>query len=317
MESSRFRSRIDEIRWRIGEWEAFFSFHVLLGKGLLLLFLSLCLLICWQIGLRHEYVLNLVPGIPETAEEWEEDFSFLAVTPLDTVTDMAGARTIDLTACTDEVLITEGGDYLLSGTLEGTVIVTASEQDVRLILDGAEIVSPEGPAIVVAEAAKAVLTLASGSRNTISDSGHYPVDGEYEACISSNCDLTINGSGSLDVYGLYKDAVRSKDILKILDGAIQVHCKRTAFRGNDGIYVTGGELRIFSEKDGLKTTKSGLNGRGNLMIAGGDHTIIAGRYAFVAVKARLYLYDCTVHERSVVGTYNVGGKKFIQKGCLQ
>ena len=155
------------------------------------------------------------------------------------------------------------------------------------------------------------------TENVISDSASYPADGEIEACIYSECDLTINGTGILLVNGYYKDAIRSKDIVKILDGIYTIKCKRTGIRGNDGVLISGGNLKISSEKYGIKTTNSGPEGRGNLIVSGGELTVIAGQYAFVVTQADLLIYNCTVFDRSVVDTYNVGGTSNIQEGCMQ
>ena len=138
-----------------------------------------------------------------------------------------------------------------------------------------------------------------------------------EACIYSECDMTFNGSGALTANGYYKDAIRSRDVMKLLGGDYSIKCKRTAIHGTDGIVVTDGNFTISSEKFGLKTTKKSPEGRGNIIISGGEFSIIAGRYAFVAEKANLYIYDCAVYQRSVMSAYDVAGKVRVQEGCVQ
>ena len=62
----------------------------------------------------------------------------------------AEAERIDLTALESGSVftITEKGDYVLSGTLNGQIVIEIPKEDkVRLILNGVRITSPEGPAI--------------------------------------------------------------------------------------------------------------------------------------------------------------------------
>ena len=279
--------------------------------------LIFALFLCWKIGTAHEAAAENAPGIPTTDQELRDDFPYLAITQVDQETEMTAPVEIDLSRVQDGYEITAAGEYHLTGELRGTLVINAAEQNVHLFLDNVSIISKSGPALHCQEANKLVITLMPGTENTISDSGDYRADEEVEACIYSECDLTINGTGVLTVNGYSKDAIRSKDTLKILDGVYTIKCKRTGIHGNDGILVTGGTFMISSEKNGLKTTKAGIDGRGDLIISGGEWTIIAGRYAFVATKADLYIFDCTISQRSVVSAYDVGGTARVQEGCVQ
>lgn len=275
------------------------------------------LVVCWMAGRTHEPVGQRDSLILTGGAEDNANFSYLAVTELDRQTDPAYAKTIDLSTFTDTCEITEGGSFRLTGKLEGNLVIQAKEQNVHLFLDNVTITSRLGPAIHCQLADKLTITLLPDTENVISDSGKYHADAEIEACIYSECDTTFNGTGSLTVTGLYKDAIRSRDLIKILDGDYTIKCKRTGIHGNDGIRIDGGSFLISSEKNGLKTTKSGAYGRGNLMVLGGDFRIIAGRSAFVTTKAKLYIQDCTINQLSVVSAYNVAGGKFVQEGCVQ
>ena len=68
------------------------------------------------------------------------------------------------------VTITGKGDYVLTGSHQGQVVIAAGEEDkVHLILQGAEIVSPEGPAIYAKSCDKLIVTLAAGTENVLAD----------------------------------------------------------------------------------------------------------------------------------------------------
>ena len=273
---------------------------------------------CWAIGTAYETAAAKErPNIPSTEEELRKDFSYLSVTQWERGTEMTAPVEVDLSQAGDGYEITAGGEFRLTGELRGTLVIDAEDQNVHLFLDNVTVTSKSGPAIYCRSANKLVITLMPGTENWISDLGSYRADGEAEACIYSECGLTFNGTGGLIVNGYYKDAIRSRDVVKILDGVYTVKCKRTGVHGNDGILVTGGKFMISSEKYGLKTSNLGAEGRGNMIISGGEFSIIAGRYAFVTAKADLLICDCVVSESSVVDTYDVGGTARVQEGCVQ
>lgn len=292
--------------------------HPIILKIILLFFLVSILFACWRIGFSTGY--ESVNEIPFTEEQKEKIYPKLSLTTVDQEIEPVGEYTsIDLNTCGDRLEILEGGNYFLSGNMSGTILIDTKDQRTHLFLNGASISAKNGPAIIVEHATKVVITLVDDTENTIKDSGKYTSTEKYNACIYSESDLTFNGTGSLEVTGLYKDAIRSKDILKIVDGEYRIHSKRTALQGNDGIHICGGSIFIGSEKYGLKTTKSGNKGRGSLAISGGSHSIVAGRYAFVTkkTKAIVYLFDCKLQLNSVISDFKVKGPRVIEAGCIQ
>ncbi|WP_026516940.1 carbohydrate-binding domain-containing protein [Butyrivibrio sp. MC2021] len=284
----------------------------------ILLLMFLALVICWRIGASHESHKNEYQyvSVPLSETDLQNQLSYLQITDLDQVIEGTDMKSLCFDNSSEIVEITEGGDYLLSGKLSGMIHIDAKEQNVHLFLNNLEVISKSGPAIYCENADKLVITLVDGTQNTVSDSGDYRKYDDLEACIYSDCDMTFNGTGTVKVNGYYKDAIRSKDMVKILNGTYTIKCKRTAVHGNDGVFVKDGVFMISSEKNGFKTTKSGADGRGSLIISGGEMDIVAGQYAFVTTKANLYLYDCTIRSRSIVDTYSIGGAKKVQVGCV-
>jgi hypothetical protein len=287
---------------------------------LAIIFLFLALGVCWKLGNTSKSTgTSSWLSVPLTDEEFEENFYYLAETDLDKVTEPGNAKEINLDDYKDEIIIDSAGDYILTGSFEGHVLIDAKEQNVHLYLNNVSIVSAGGPAIMVPDDSgdKLVITLVDGTENTISDNGDFRDYDEYEGAIDASCDITFNGAGTLTLNGYYKDAIHSKDIVKVLSGDYTIKCKRNAILANDGILVTDGTMKISSEKNGFQTAKSGEGGRGNLIITGGDFTIVAGRYSFVTTKADIYIYNCTVSNRSIVDTFNCGGVRRVQEGCVQ
>lgn len=289
--------------------------HNTLLKILALLVMCALLLICVRAGTQQAGSPAVYAKIPSDSAEFQTFYPYLTPTTLDMETQMTDAKTIDLSAIEDELVLNEGGAYFLTGKLNGSIRINAPEENVHLFLGGVKIKAVSGPAVCCESADKLLITLLPDAENRISDSGRYAADGETEACIYSICDLTLNGDGKLTVDALYKDAVRSKDLLKIMSGEYTIRCKRTAFHGNDGIYVENGSGFVSSEKYGFKTTKKGSDGRGNLIVCGGEWNILAGRYAFVTTMADLVIYNCNITQNSIVSAYDVGGRALIDSRC--
>lgn len=204
--------------------------------------------------------------------------------------DAGKAERINLDDHNGRMILTESGDIWLSGSLDGQVVIDAEEDElVHLYLAGVEITSCNGPAVCVEEAAKVIVTLVSDTENVLSDSPDYQDYEEMSACLYCVCDLTINGGGSLQVFGYHEDGIRSKDRIKLLDGAVSVHAKGDGIRGNDGIYIQDASVDIESEKNGLRTVNQGVDDRGVIEVNGGDLSVVAGQNGIWAASD-LYLY---------------------------
>ena len=178
----------------------------------------------------------------------------------------------------DEVItLSEGGTYVLSGELEGQLIVdVAKEEEVQLVLNEATITSNNGPAIYVMQADKVWMTLAEGSENLISDSQEYQVNDDENnpnAAIFSQEDLIINGTGSLTVLGNYNHGIVSKDDLVITGGVLNIEAVNNGIRGKDSVAINDGELTIVSGGDGIKSTHDTDPTKGWVAIDGGTLNI--------------------------------------------
>ncbi|MGJ8721779.1 MAG: carbohydrate-binding domain-containing protein, partial [Salinibacterium amurskyense] len=129
------------------------------------------------------------------------------------------------------ITITAAGTYVLSGQLDGQVVVdTDDEAVVALVLDGVEISNSTSAAIAVANAEDVVVSL-SGT-NTLSSTGD---DADYNAALFSDADLTISGDGSLTVSSSVNDGITSHDDLVILSGDITVTAGDDGLRGKDSL----------------------------------------------------------------------------------
>lgn len=174
------------------------------------------------------------------------------------------------------VTISTAGTYIVSGNLtDGSITVTTSENDkVQIVLNGVKIACSSGPAIDVQSADKCFITLAEGTQNSLSDGSVFTSE-DANACIYATCDLTINGSGSLDVSGNYRHGVFSKDDLVVYGGTINVSAVEDGLNGKDSVKIGAGDISIDSGADGVKSSKSTNPEKGFVYVSGGSLSIDA------------------------------------------
>jgi hypothetical protein len=202
----------------------------------------------------------------------------------DSITVDGAGVTVDGSTAT----ITAAGAYNISGALaNGQIVVdSADEEPVRLILDGVDIHNSTSAAINIVNASEAMIVLADGSANTVTDAASYvfanPTDDEPNAALFSKADLTISGNGSLAVEGNYNDGIASKDGLVIAGGAITVNAVDDGIRGKDYVVVTGGALTIEAQGDGLKSDNEEDAAKGYIAVENGVLDITAGGDALTA-----------------------------------
>ena len=220
--------------------------------------------------------------------------------------------------------ITSAGEYTLSGTLTGQVLIAAGEDDkVTLNLGGVSIQCSTGAPIVCTSADKLVIHAAEGTYNEISDSRAAQTADEEEsetpnAAIYAECDLTLSGTGSLVVNGGYNNGVGTKDDLKVKDLVLKVTAVNNALKGSDSVTVSSGDLILISTAgDGIKTSNSDISSKGNqrgtVTIEGGVLNIYA-KYdgidaaydAIVSGDARLSICTGTYVNSSVLSSEDSG-----------
>lgn len=180
-----------------------------------------------------------------------------------------------------EVVISQKGVYVFSGTLnDGRIVVNAEDEkaDIKIVLNGVDIASSDGCVIYGQSADKVIITLPEGSSNTISDAQTYAQSDSDapNACVFADCDLTINGSGSLAVNGNYNNGIVSKDDLVLVNGSVSVTAANNGMKGKDSITVCDGYYVITSDGDGIKSDNSGNADKGWIVINGGIFDITCG-----------------------------------------
>ena len=197
--------------------------------------------------------------------------------------DLAGEYTESessvITLGEGDVIISEEGTYILRGSVENaTVIVDADENaKIQLVLDGVSISNDDGAAIYVRTADKVFITLADGTVNTLENGGSYTAidENNIDAVIFSKCDLTINGSGSLNITANAGHGIVSKDDLRVMGGTATVSAEKHGLSGKDSVRITDADLNITAGKDGIHSENEDKEDKGFVYIESGKLNIVA------------------------------------------
>ena len=191
------------------------------------------------------------------------------------------------------VTISKAGTYVISGSLsDGSIIVEAGKNDiVKLVLENAEIKSSKAPAVYSSKSKKTIIILPEGTESTLSDGTSYideNDDSAPDAALFCKDDLTISGSGTLNVNGSAKNGITCKDILRITGGVINVTAANHGITGRDDLSVSGGVISVDAKGgDGLRSTYSDTDKSdlGHIIIENADITVNAANDGIQAEKS--------------------------------
>lgn len=172
-------------------------------------------------------------------------------------------KEIDLSKYDNNITISKSGTYTLTGEFEHSVLIDA-DNEVTLILNDVTIENENTAAIANISENDLIIKLEEDTENSLSDGG----SSEYDSCIYSKGNLTIEGKGILNVYGNQEEgegiATETKDIT-INSGIINIESEDDGINaGGDGgtITINDGTIYIKANGDGIDSNK-------NLIINGG------------------------------------------------
>lgn len=221
--------------------------------------------------------------------------------------DLTNATTIALSG-TDDVTITDGGVYVLTGTLtDGRVLVNAPGADVTLVLQNADITCTDSSALYIYKAANVLVYLPDGTASTLTDGSSYDYgdsfssadDEEPNACLYSKSDLIIAGGGTLTVTGNANNGITGKDTLKIEGTTVNVTAANHGVNGKDCLVLKQADVTVTSGGDALRATNDSDSALGCILIGASALTLTAGEDGIQA-ETTLTLFDTT-------GTITSGG----------
>ena len=214
--------------------------------------------------------------------------------------DLTNATEITLSGA-DDVTITDGGVYVLTGTLtDGRVLVNAPGADVTLVLRDADITCTDSSALYIYKAANVLVYLPDGTASTLTDGSSYDdsdsfsstADEEPNACLYSKSDLVIAGGGTLTVTGNANSGITGKDTLKIEGTAVNVTAANHGINGKDCLVLKQADITVTSGGDALRATNDSDSALGCILIGASVLTLTAGEDGIQA-ETTLTLFDTT------------------------
>lgn len=145
----------------------------------------------------------------------------------------------------NQMNITSGGDFTITGTLDDGNITVSTKERVKLRLGGAKITSSENPCIFVKDADKVYITLEEGTENNL------VAKNSDDGAIYSKENLEIKGSGTLNIESMLGHAIKASDNLTIENGVLNLKASGDGIHINDTFTMKGGTLNITSVGDGI------------------------------------------------------------------
>jgi len=145
----------------------------------------------------------------------------------------------------NQIKITAGGDFTLTGTLADGNITISTKEKVKLRLGGAKITSSSSPCIFVEAADKAYITLTDATENIL------VAENSEDGAIYSKENLEIKGDGSLKIESKAGHGIKASDNLNIENGIITINASSDGIHINDTFKMTDGKLDITAIGDGI------------------------------------------------------------------
>lgn len=209
--------------------------------------------------------------------------------------------------------IAEKSVYDISGSLHGNIVIdVGGDNKFELQMSGFALNSNSACPISIMSGDKVTLSAKKSTENYIYDL-RAVVDttdkNAIPASVYAECDLDIQGKGSLTVKSIGNNGVHTKKDLTVKNLALQVDCMDNALKGNDSVTVEAGEVVLISRAgDGIKTTDSDVSSKGNqrgtVTVSGGDVLIYAACDGIDAA------YDVSINQSTADTTLQIFTDKY-------
>lgn len=212
---------------------------------------------------------SLTTTEPPTEAPTEDKTEYTAKIKLGSTASSSGDNvTIDGST----VKITGSGVYHISGSAsQGQIIVSigtsaATEDKIKLVLDGITLSNSNGPAIFIDRAKRCTIELVDGTTSTLKDGGNDRVN---DGAVFSNDTLRIKGNGTLNITSGNAHGIASHDDFILESGNVNITSVKSGIFAHDDISIEGGTLNV-------KGGTNGLNSEGTVTVKGGKTVVSSG-----------------------------------------
>ena len=218
------------------------------------------------------------------------------------------------------VTINAEGTYILSGSGEGEVLVELDDEDAKaqLVLMNLDLSNSNGPAILVGSADKVIITVPEGTESTLSDGAAYTVvydESEVDAAIFSKDDLTINGTGTLNVTSNYSHGIVGKDDLVIYQTNVNVNAVGNGLQGKDSLLLIDCSVTAKAGNDALKSNNDEDEDKGYVYISNSNITAEATDKGIVGEKL-VYIESGNINVKSTDDSIHSNSTIQIDNGSI-
>ena len=159
--------------------------------------------------------------------------------------------------------------YVVSGSTANGSLTIVGEKKYEVELNDVSITNPDSAALNLLSSKRAYVVV--NGTNTLQDGTTSQND--HKGALYCKGKLLLNGSGTLEVYGNYNNAIHSADYIVTRPG-MHIYANSTKNHGmkaNDGIFINGGIINIEVSGAGAK----GINCESNIQVNGGRTIVIA------------------------------------------
>lgn len=156
-----------------------------------------------------------------------------------------------------EVTITSKGTYRVTGSSENVSIVindSSESGNIYLILDNVTMTNA-GACIDVEACDKLIIQCVGDNSLTNTNTSS---DEKVDGAIYSKNDVTINGSGKLNITSSLHGIVCKED-LKITGAEVTVNAESIGIQGSDSVKLGGGTVNVTSGHDGIQVSNKNNN----------------------------------------------------------
>ena len=176
----------------------------------------------------------------------------------------------------EDIIIDSSGTYIVNGSSKNTTIIIDSKEDtnIELVLNNLNIENDNKPCIYVKQANKVFINLIEDNNLIVNNKYNKIDDVKVDATIYSKDDITINGTGTLNIKSS-DNGITSKDTIKITGGNINIECNSDGIEANDSILIYDSNIDIITKKDGMHAEYDKDNTKGYIYIKNGNIKINA------------------------------------------
>ncbi len=224
-------------------------------KRFLALFFALIMLLCFSGCNKSGSSSSEAEVIKAQTTEYFSDGDFKDVTGETvsaTITLSGDTGTISdttLGSSGKNVTITSKGIYKVTGSSENVTITvndTKESGNIYIILDSVTMENSTTPCILVEKADKVIIQTVGENSLTYTASS-----GEYDGAIYSKDDITVNGSGTLNIDSSLHGIVGTDDV-KVTGSTLNITSKSIGIKANDSVRFTLSNTTINSSHDGIQ-----------------------------------------------------------------